>query len=288
MEDKYNLYGILVVNKDRGPTSRDVVNQISRILGTKKIGHTGTLDPMARGVLVLTIGRCTKLSEFLTCKYKTYVAEFDLGYETDTLDSTGVVLNTGKKEFSKETIEQCIMRFEGKYLQEVPKYSAVKIEGRRLYDIARAGENVELPSREVEISYIKILRIEGNHVEIECRVSKGTYIRSLIRDIGVQLGSYATMTALLRKEQGKFQLEDAYTVDRIEAGEYAILSVEDVLEDIEAVEVDAALLKKVSNGCKITYDKNCEFLKFTSHGKVIALYKKEEEFYRMYFKNIEE
>lgn len=287
VEKQSSINGVLVINKDSGPMSRDVVNKVSRILGTKKIGHTGTLDPMARGVLILTIGRCTKLSEFLTSKYKTYVAKFDLGYETDTLDSTGVAVLKSDIHPDKAQIEECIMSFKGRYLQEVPKYSAVKVDGRRLYDLARAQETVELPKREVEITDIKLLKSDGNHVEMECRVSKGTYIRSLIRDIGVKLGTYATMTDLLRKEQGNFSLDEAYKLENVENGDYSIKTIEEVLNDIDGIEVDEELYKKVSNGCKLTLDRTSEFIKFTLKNKVIALYKKDSNIYRMYFKNTE-
>lgn len=284
MEELSSKNGVLVVYKDKGPTSRDIVNKVSRILGTKKVGHTGTLDPLARGILVLTIGRCTKLSEFLTCKYKTYEAEFDLGYETDTLDTTGTVVKKSDKKCSSEKIEEVIASFKVQYFQEVPKYSAVKVGGRRLYDLARASKEVELPKRKVEVTDIEVISMSGTHVKMRCHVSKGTYIRSLIRDIGEKLGTYATMTDLLRVEQGNFKLENAHTMGSIENGEYSILSIEEVLSDIEGVEAEGEMYKKVSNGCKINLDKKCEFVKFTYENKVIALYKKDGECYRMYFK----
>jgi len=285
VKERSNINGILIVNKDNGPTSRDVVNRVSRILGTKKIGHTGTLDPMARGVLILTIGNCTKLSEFLTSKYKTYRARFDLGYETDTLDSTGTVLKQSEKVCSSAEIEKIILSFKGKYMQEVPKYSAVKINGKKLYEYARNGEDVELPKREVEIVDIRILKIDGIHIEIECDVSKGTYIRSLIRDIGEKLETFATMTDLLRVRQGQFELDEASTIEDIENGNFSLLTVEEVLKEIESIEVDDELYKKVSNGCKLELTKTCDFVKFIHDGKVIALYIKDRNIYKMYFKN---
>ena len=151
------MNGIIVVNKEKGYTSRDVVNIVGKHLGTKKIGHTGTLDPIAEGVLVLVIGKYTKLTDYLTSEYKEYIAEFVLGYETDTLDNTGKIINTCEKKVSKEEIEKVVNSFCGKYNQEVPKYSAVKINGKKLYEYARENIEVKLPKREVEISNIELI-----------------------------------------------------------------------------------------------------------------------------------
>lgn len=282
-----NINGILVVNKSEGFTSRDVVNKVSRILGTKKIGHTGTLDPLATGVLVLTIGKCTKLSEMLTCQYKEYIAEFMLGYETDTLDITGEKTKEYSGSFPDDLeIKTVISSFAREYLQEVPLYSAVKIDGKRLYEYARNNIEVELPKRMVDIKSIDILEINDNVVKIKTCVSKGTYIRSLIRDIGEKLGTYATMSKLVRSKSGKFDIDNSYTLESIENGNYKILSPIEFLDDIQTIVLDDELFKKVDNGVKLRLDCNCDYVKFAKNDEIVAIYKREEDYYKMYVKMI--
>ena len=183
------MNGILIVNKPLGYTSRDIVNIVSKVLGTKKVGHTGTLDPMASGVLVLCIGNALKLCEMLTNHDKDYIAGVTLGIETDTLDMEGNVLSTKVVDIEKDKIVDVVSSFKGSYMQEVPKYSAVKVNGKKLYEYARANIDVKLPSKMVNISNIEIIDdinyVDGKvNFKIETTVSKGTYIRSLVRDIG--------------------------------------------------------------------------------------------------------
>lgn len=284
MEKESPLTGILVVNKPAGLTSRDVVDRVSKILHTKKIGHTGTLDPIAEGVLILTIGKCTKLSSFLTSKTKEYIATFSLGYLTDTLDDTGKVINSSDKIVTEEDIRSCMMSFIGTYWQEVPAYSAVKVDGKRLYDYARSGIEVELPSREVTISSIDIISIEEREIKMRVTVSKGTYIRSLIRDIGNRLGTYATMSGLIRSKQGDTSLDEAYTLEDIERGNYKIVSPLEILKDIKLVEMNDELFHKVSNGVRLNLPYEDEFVAFTQNRDLYALYKREDNLYCMYIK----
>lgn len=284
MEKESPLTGILVVNKPAGLTSRDVVDHVSKILHTKKIGHTGTLDPIAEGVLILTIGKCTKLSSFLTSKTKEYIATFSLGYLTDTLDDTGKVINSSDKIVTEDEIRSCMMSFIGTYRQEVPAYSAVKVDGKRLYDYARSGIEVELPSREVTISSIDIISIEEREIKMRVTVSKGTYIRSLIRDIGNRLGTYATMSGLVRSKQGDTSLDEAYTLEDIERGNYKIVSPLEILKDIKLVEMNDELIHKVSNGVRLNLPYEDEFVAFTQNRDLYALYKRENDFYCMYIK----
>lgn len=279
-----NLNGILLVDKPKDYTSRDVVNEVSHILGTKKIGHTGTLDPLATGVLILTIGKCTKLSEMLMSKYKEYIAEFTLGFETDTLDITGVKTKESKNRVKESQIIDIINSFQGQYEQEVPAYSAVKVDGKRLYEYARNNVQIELPKRVVDIKSIEVLTLEDNTIEIKTTVSKGTYIRSLIRDIGEKLGTYATMSKLKRTRQGDFKIEECYTLDEIKEGNFKILTPEEFLLFVPSIEVDECLLKKVDNGLKIEFESTSEFVKFTKNNKIIALYKRDKDIYRMYLK----
>jgi len=266
------MNGILIVNKEKGVTSRDVVNDICHIFGTKKVGHTGTLDPIAQGVLVVTIGKYTKLCDDLTSTFKEYIAEMKLGVSTDTLDITGDVIKEEKVELGNSVIIEGIKSFKGKYEQEVPIYSSVKVNGKKLYDYARAGEKVELPKREVEIKEIEVLEIKDDIVTFKCLVSKGTYIRSLIRDIGNYLNIPTTMNNLIRTKQGKFDIEDSYTIEEIRNNEYKLLDLEDVL-DIDVIECDDNLYKKISSGVKQEKDSNKEYTLYKYKNNNVALYK---------------
>ena len=242
------MNGILIVDKPKDYTSRDIVNIVSKKLKTKKVGHTGTLDPIATGVLVICIGKTLKLTEFLTSTYKEYIATMRLGIETDTLDITGVVLK-GKEvpKIDKEAIINTLNKFKGHIKQEVPKYSAVKVKGKKLYEYARNGIEIELPVREVEIKEIELLDYNNKEITFKCLVSKGTYIRSLIRDIGYSLDNYATMTDLRRIKQGDFDIDSAYTLNDIDNNNYKILNPVDVI-DLPKIVADSKLLFKVSNG----------------------------------------
>ena len=269
------MNGILVVNKEKDYTSRDVVNIVSKILNTKKVGHTGTLDPIACGVLVLTIGKCTKLCDYLTSSYKEYIAEFELGYETDTLDNTGSVLKTSDKKVSEEDIINTINSFLGEYNQEVPKYSAVKINGKKLYEYARNEEEVSLPSRLVDIKNIEVLKV-GKVIKIKCMVSKGTYIRSLIRDIGLKLGTHATMTSLERTKQGKFSINESYKLEDIKDGKFKLINIEDVFKGYPKINLDEISYKKVSNGCMLDNNYDSDYVLFYYKDNLISIYKSVE------------
>ena len=210
------MEGIIVVNKPKGITSFDVIRKLKKNLKTKKIGHTGTLDPLATGIMLVCVGRATKLASDLEAKDKIYIADFDIGYATDTYDIEGKKIAENIIEVSKENLEQSIKKFIGNIKQIPPMYSAIKIDGNKLYHLARKGIEVERPERNVTIEYINLLDFKDNKVKIETKVSKGCYIRSLIYDIGQDLGSYATMTALQRKQVGDYSLENSYSLEQIE------------------------------------------------------------------------
>ena len=210
------MEGIIVVNKPKGITSFDVIRKLKKILKTKKIGHTGTLDPLAIGVMLVCVGRATKLASDLEAKDKIYIADFDIGYATDTYDIEGKKIVENTIEISKENLEQSIKKFIGNIKQIPPMYSAIKIDGNKLYHLARKGIEVERPERDVTIEYINLLDFKDNKAKIETKVSKGCYIRSLIYDIGQDLGTYATMTALQRKQVGDYSLENSYSLEQIE------------------------------------------------------------------------
>ncbi len=247
------MNGILVVNKKRGCTSRDVVNILCKKFRTKKIGHTGTLDPIAEGVLVVPIGKALKVSELLTASEKEYLAEVILGYETDMLDITGKEIKRNIPTATKEDIERVLKSFIGKQKQEVPMYSAVKIGGKKLYEYARLGIKIEPPLRDIEVFSLTLEDeplYQNNEIKftIRCLVSKGTYIRSLIRDIAYKLGTYGTMKSLVRTRQGIFTLKESYTIKDIQNDNYHLLTIHEALPNIKVTKVDDKTLKKIQNG----------------------------------------
>lgn len=240
--------GILVVYKPSGITSRDVVNQVGKILHTKKIGHTGTLDPLASGVLVLCVGKATKIVELLTATEKEYQAEMIFGIETDTLDITGTILKEQKIKLKEEDVKTVLKKMERTYNQEVPAYSAVRVNGKKLYEYARKKEEIKLPSRPVTIFSLNLLNFAFPKITFQTKVSKGTYIRSLTRDIAYQLNTIAVMSKLKRTKQGIFTLEDAFTLEEIENGNFSFVPIQKVLEKYKTIIADSKLQEKIKNG----------------------------------------
>lgn len=266
------MNGILLINKEKNMTSRDVVNIISKELKTKKVGHTGTLDPDATGVLVLAIGDALKLVDEITSLDKEYETEIQLGIETDTLDISGKVLKEKKIKITEQEIDKILNNFIGDYEMKVPKYSAIKVNGKKLYEYARENIDIKLPIKNVKIFELKrTSKLENNKFKIKCKVSKGTYIRSLIRDIGYKLNTYATMTNLNRTKQGKFDIKNCYTINDIKNNKYKLISKEEVL-DIPKIEINEELYKKISNGNKIKNEFNLDKIAFIYKNKLIAIY----------------
>ncbi len=272
------MNGIIVIDKPKDYTSRDIVNIVSKKLNTQKVGHTGTLDPLATGVLVLPIGRALKVSELLTSNTKEYIAEVILGYETDMLDITGTEIKRNIPSVTKEELLKVLKSYIGKYNQEVPLYSAVKVGGRKLYEYARSGTPVIPPSKEVEVYSLELIS-DLKHIKgaveftIRCEVSKGTYIRSLIRDIAYSLNTYGTMKNLIRTRQGIFTLKDAYTLKDIEENNYKLLSIKECLPNIKTTVIEEPLLTKVKNGMVLDkfFKENMSLL-LDKEGKEIAIY----------------
>lgn len=269
---------IIVVNKDKDYTSRDVVNVIGKIFNTKKVGHTGTLDPLATGVLIVCMNKALKVVDLITASDKEYIAKVVLGIDTDTLDITGNIINECKTNVNVDMVKSALNSFIGKSIQEVPKYSAVKVKGKKLYEYARNGIDVELPKREIQIFDIELISdidIVDGHQEFSFRVkvSKGTYIRSLIRDIGVKLGCFACMKELTRTKQGKFSIDESYTLNDIKNGNYKLLNIKDVI-DIEKAVVSDNMLFKIKNG--MILDKffiSDKALILDNNGNEIGIYK---------------
>ena len=262
---------ILVINKEKNITSRDVVNKLNKILNTKKIGHTGTLDPLATGVLVCLTDKHTKLVDVITSEEKEYIAEIKLGIETDTLDITGNIINENNNiNLDINNIKNVLKSFVGKYIEEVPKYSAVKINGKKLYQYARNNVDIELPKREVEIKEIELLDYHDDIIKFKCLVSKGTYIRSLIKDIYNKLNVLGTMNSLIRTKQGKFTIDSSYTLDDVKNNNYRDIPIDNVL-DVKYIELDDNLYKKVINGNRLNLDYN-GYILFIKDNKQVALY----------------
>ena len=263
--------GLLVVNKPKGMTSRDVVNKVCRKFNTKSVGHIGTLDPLAEGVLVCLIGKYTKLANILTNHDKEYIASFKLGIFTDILHIPGNVFQQGKKQFSNADITSALNHFKGKYSQEVPIYSAVKVNGKKLYEYARNNIDVKLPSKIVNIYDIELIDIKDDIIIIKCKVSKGTYIRSLIRDIGAFLDTYATMTSLVRTTLGNFNIDEAYTLEDIENNNYKLLKLTDFLDVVTKKIDNEEDYKHIKNGNVMNIKSN-NYILFTYEDEDIALY----------------
>ena len=275
------MNGLIVVNKSKNMTSRDVVNIISRKFNTKKVGHTGTLDPIASGVLVVAIGKYTKLVDIITSEKKEYIATMKLGELTDTLDTTGIVLDKKNYNFNKEELIKVLESFKTTYLQEVPKYSAIKINGKKLYEYARNNIDIELPKREVTIYDIELLEYINDTIKFRCLVSKGTYIRSLIRDIADKLNTYASMSDLVRTKQGIFDINNSYSLEDINNDRYEILTYKDIFMDYKHIELNDDEYFKVSNGQKMMFNSNDKLLILTYKNEYIAMYEKDRDLYKI-------
>ena len=255
--------GILIINKPKQYTSHDVVAKVKKICG-EKVGHTGTLDPNATGVLPLLVGRGTKLSKYLINHDKTYIATIQLGKKTDTLDSEGSILEeriVDGKLLNKENVQRVLECQIGKQIQTPPIYSAIKVNGKKLYEYARKGVEVEIPKREIEIYNIELLDINEKDKTIEFRVhcSKGTYIRTLCENIAEKLGTIGYMKELNRVQVGQFNLNQAITVEELEKNKenekflnQHLITVQNFFEKYPIVELKEEKLKLFLNGVQLT------------------------------------
>lgn len=290
-----NINGIINVYKESGFTSHDVVAKLRGILKTKKIGHTGTLDPDAVGVLPVCIGNATKLCDLLTDKAKEYQAKLLLGTVTDTQDISGKLLseNVLWKDISAEAVGQAVMSFLGDYSQIPPMYSALKVNGRKLYDLAREGIEIERKPRNIKIYEIKILNIDMPYVELVVRCSKGTYIRTLCHDIGEKLGCGGCMAALVRNATGGFHISDSHTLSEIETkwkqGTFfdtgILLETEKALEDYDILRTTGQADKLLKNGNVLTWESFCHMPDFSSDiedGQWFRIYDSSNRFLAVY------
>lgn len=273
---------LLVVNKEKNLTSRDVVNNLTKIFNTKKIGHTGTLDPIATGVLVCLFGKYTKLVDLLTSLDKEYIAEIKLGIKTDTGDITGSIIENKSFNITKDNIIKVFEKFPQKYEQTVPKYSAVKINGKKLYEYARNNIEIELPKREVSIFSLELIDYEKDIIKFKTHVSKGTYIRSLIEDICEKLGTIGTMNNLIRTKQGGFDIEDSFILDDIKNGNFKFQNIHEFLK-YPSIEINDELIKIIKNGGRIKNIYNVQDKAiFTYQGEDIAIYETNNETLKPY------
>lgn len=282
------IHGVVNINKEKGYTSHDVVAKLRGIVGQKKIGHTGTLDPDATGVLPVCFGKATKLCDMLTDKSKTYETVMLLGKTTDTQDISGTVLSEASISDIDETmVTKCIGEFVGDYLQMPPMYSALKVNGKKLYELARQGIEVERKKRPVVIHEIHILEIDLPRVRIEVSCSKGTYIRTLCHDIGQKLGCGACMEELTRTRVGRFELADSFTLQQVEemkeSGrlEEIIVPIDAMFSEYEAVTIKKEFAAFAYNGNLFMPKHICEKITLTD-GKQVRVYDEEGTFIAIY------
>ena len=272
--------GILIVHKHAGVTSHDLVQKLRRLYGTRQIGHTGTLDPMATGVLPVLIGRAVKASDFITAESKRYTAEMRLGIETDTEDITGTVLHRCDEIPDEAAVMAACAAFVGDIEQIPPMYSALKVGGKKLVDLAREGITVERQARPITVHSLSAERIAEDTYRLDVHCSKGTYIRTLCADIGKKLGCGAVMSALMRTESGPFSLEKSVTVAQLEAMTpdervSLLLPLEEYFLDLPALHLPDFYARLARDGCEIYQSKIRSAL---PDGATVRLYRGEEFF----------
>ena len=248
--------GVLVIDKPVGMTSHDIVNKVRRLYGTRRVGHTGTLDPMATGVLIVLIGRAAKAAEYLACDRKTYLATLRLGLTTDTEDTTGEILTQTENIPDQAAVTSTLPRFRGEIMQVPPMYSALKVGGQKLYDLARRGEVVERQARPITIHALEAEGLTDTDYALTVTCSAGTYIRTLCADIGAALGCGGAMASLRRTEAGGFSLADAHTPDEVEGLDEVqrnalLYPVESLFADLPAVNLPAFYERLIRGGCAV-------------------------------------
>lgn len=275
------MNGILIINKEKGCTSHDIVYKVKKIFN-EKVGHTGTLDPLAEGVLPILIGKGTLCSKYLINHDKKYIVNLALGQKTETADLEGKIIeekNIPDKSLTQSKIEKVLKSFIGKQQQMPPIYSAIKVNGKKLYEYARKGQNVEIKPREIEIYDIKLMNIDAQKKQIQFEVfcGKGTYIRSLCEDIAEKLETVGYMESLKRIQVGDFKIEESSKIQELEENkedtkylESKIISVEEIFKNKEKIKLDDKKMQLLLNGVKITqnqendiyriYDKNEKFI----------------------------
>ncbi|MCR5332920.1 MAG: tRNA pseudouridine(55) synthase TruB [Bacilli bacterium] len=269
------LSGCLLINKKAGVTSRAEVNEVSKILGTKKVGHIGTLDPFATGLLIVLVGSATKISPFLERHNKTYIATIALGKKTDSGDLTGNIIE--EKPVPKLTIEkisEVLQSFLGESEQIPPMYSAIKKDGKPLYAYARKGEEVERKPRKITIYDIKLITYSDASITFVAKVSKGTYVRTLGEDIAEKLGTVGHLSELERTMIDNFNVKDAIKAEDVSSSK--LLSIEKMLKDFPSINVSGEIASKVKNGVPLFLKCDNEEVLIKDEDGIIAMYKRNE------------
>lgn len=273
------MNGILLVDKPADWTSNDVVVKLKGVLHERRIGHSGTLDPMATGLLVVFVGRATRAVEFAEAHDKRYIAGLRLGLVTDTQDISGTVLEGRDADVSAAELRPALARFIGEQEQVPPMYSAIKVNGRRLYDIARSGGEVERKARKIKISRIDIVGRKNGDYLLDISCSKGTYIRALCNDIGAALGCGGCMSSLRRVAAGEFSVDSAHTLEEVIAAaeegeaESLLLPVDSLFKSLPTFEVDEPREKRIRNGSEIKtpYLSDGEYRVYSKSGEFLML-----------------
>ncbi len=269
------MNGLLIINKSKGYTSHDVVNVLRKKLNTKKVGHTGTLDPNATGVLPILVGTATKISKYLVEHEKTYIATIVLGKKTDTGDVEGKIIeeDSNLRDIDKNKLEEVIKSFLGKQSQIPPMYSAIKVDGKKLYEYAREGKTVELQPREIEIFDINLIEYDDNEIEFSVRCSKGTYIRTLCEDIAKKLGTIGYMKELQRTSVNEFNIENSISLEELEDIniQEKIISIEEIFKDKLRIDLNNRKLELFLNGVQLTHDLEDEVYRVYNNNNFIGL-----------------
>ncbi|MDD6762934.1 MAG: tRNA pseudouridine(55) synthase TruB [Clostridiales bacterium] len=263
------MNGVVIVDKPKGKTSHDVVAALRRVYKTRRVGHTGTLDPLADGVLPVCVGNATKAADMLTSADKSYTAVLELGKRTDTLDIEGSLLEQRPVDVTEEEIRAVIGEFKGEQYQLPPMYSAIKQNGRKLYELAREGKEVERTPRKINIYSLDILKIELPYIKIDVRCSKGTYIRSLCDDIGRRLGCGAVMTELRRTEAAGFKISQAYTLEQLnemEEPEAALIPTDSLFAQLPQIRLNEKQERSIINGVRMTWRGGAEGQRYRLYG----------------------
>lgn len=267
--------GVIIINKPKGYTSHDVVNIVRKQLNMKKVGHTGTLDPNATGVLPILVGQATKISKYLIEHKKTYIATIELGEKRDTGDSEGNIIESdyNVKEFDISIIKQVLQSFLGKQKQIPPMYSAIKVNGKKLYEYARSGQEVKVEPREIEIYRIELIEYINNRIEFEVECSKGTYIRTLCENIAEKLGTIGYMKELQRTSVDKFKIEESINLEELSEDEAQkkILTIENIFKEKEKIYLNDKGVELFLNGVQLTRELEDDVYRVYTDNRFIGL-----------------
>jgi len=262
--------GIIIINKPKGYTSHDVVNVLRKKLNIKKVGHTGTLDPNATGVLPILVGQATKISKYLVEHDKEYIAELKFGVRTTTGDTEGEIIE--KKEtpvLTEDNIKEVLKIFVGKQEQVPPIYSSIKINGKKAYEYAREGKQIEIPAREIDIMETELIKLEENIITFKVKCSKGTYVRVLCEDIAKKLGTVGLMNNLIRTKVDNFSIENSYTLEDLE--NINLITIEEVFNEYPRIDLSSKKLELFLNGVKLSIDREDNLYRVYSSNNFIGL-----------------